>query len=180
MTFGPWQFDIVSLVGLVIIAAYLASKGVQRTRSTQVVPFIAVSVSLILALMTMGAVVANVRDDNSLYVRRLVERVGRPFYMLFFPLIGARLQLRLLPAMGMMRVAYLVLRACGKLGGAWLGSHVGSAEPQVRRYLGLGLLSQAGVAIGLALSIADRYDACRQPALCWAQLRSTSSRPPRL
>ncbi len=149
MTFGPWQFDMLSLIGLVIIAAYLATKGVQRVGVPQVVGFILVGVSLILALMTMGVVVANLRGDNSLYVRRVVERVGPPIYMLFFALVGARLQLSLLPAMG-------------TLGGAWLGSHVGGAEPQVRKYLGLGLLSQAGVAIGLALSIADRFDAYGQ------------------
>ncbi len=162
MTFGPWQFDILSLIGLVIISAYQASKGIERVGVTQVVPFIAVSVSLILALMTMGVVVENVRGDNRLYVRRVIERVRPPIYMLFFALVGARLQLRLLPAMGMLGVVYLVLRASGKLGGAWLGSHVGGAELQVRKYLGLGLLSQAGVAIGLALSIADRFDAYEQ------------------
>jgi Kef-type K+ transport system membrane component KefB len=132
------------IVGVVIFAAGLANS---------------LGLSLILSLMTMGVIVANVRGDNSLYVRRVVERVGPIIYMLFFALVGARLQISLLPAMGLLGLSYLVLRTGGKLGGAWLGSVLGDAEPQVRKYLGFGLLSQAGVAIGLALSIAHRFDA---------------------
>jgi Kef-type K+ transport system membrane component KefB len=117
-----------------------------------------VGVSLILALMTMGVVVANVRGDNSDYVRRVVERLGPLIYMLFFALVGARMQVRLLPAMGLLGICYLLLRSAGKLGGAWLGGWLGHAQQRVRNYLGLGLLSQAGVAIGLSLSIAHRFE----------------------
>jgi Kef-type K+ transport system membrane component KefB len=135
------------VVGVVIFVAGLANS---------------LGVSLILALMTMGVVVANLRGDNSLYVRRVVERVGPVIYMLFFALVGARLQLSLLPAMGLLGFVYLIMRTGGKLGGAWLGSVLGGAEPQVRNYLGFGLLSQAGVAIGLALSVAHRFDSYGQ------------------
>jgi Kef-type K+ transport system membrane component KefB len=132
------------VVGVVVFTAGLANS---------------LGMSLILSLMTMGVIVANVHGDNSLYVRRVVERVGPIIYMLFFALVGARLQISLLPAMGLLGLVYLVMRAGGKLGGAWLGGVVGGSEPQVRRYLGLGLLSQAGVAVGLALSAAHRFDA---------------------
>ncbi len=141
MTFGPWQFDILSLISLVIIAADLASKGVQRLGVSRVVGIILVGVPPTLALIKMGIVVAHLRGHNGSYVRRVVERVGPPICMLFFALIGARLQPSLLPAMGILGVAYVVLRASGKLGGAWLGSLVAGAEPQVRKYLGLGLVS---------------------------------------
>jgi len=116
-------------------------------------------VSLILASMTMGIVVANVKVDNSQYARCVVERVGPLAYILFFALVGARLQVSLLPQMGLLGLAYILLRSTGKFGGAWLGGRLGGAEPTVRNYLGFGLLSQAGVAIGLALSIANRFDA---------------------
>ena len=39
------------------------------------------------------------------------------------------------------------------MGGAWIGAVVGRVEPKIRKYLGLGILSQAGVAIGLALVV---------------------------
>jgi Kef-type K+ transport system membrane component KefB len=131
------------VVGAVIFVAGLANS---------------LGVSLILALMTVGVVIANLRGDNSLYVRRVVERLGPLIYMLFFALVGARMQVALLPAMGLLGLIYLALRTGGKLGGAWLGGWLGGASPQVRKYLGFGLLSQAGVAIGLCLSIAHRFD----------------------
>ncbi len=116
-------------------------------------------ISLILATMTMGVVVANLKSDNSQYAHCVIERVGPLAYILFFALVGARLQVSLLPQMGMLGLAYILLRSTGKFGGAWLGAWAGQAAPAVRNYLGFGLLSQAGVAVGLALSIANRFDA---------------------
>jgi len=115
-------------------------------------------VSLILAAMTMGVVVANLKSDNSQYARCVVERVGPLAYILFFVLVGARLQVSLLPQMGLLGLVYILLRSAGKFGGAWLGGRAGKAAPAVRNYLGFGLLSQAWVAIGLALSVANRFD----------------------
>jgi NhaP-type Na+/H+ or K+/H+ antiporter len=116
-------------------------------------------VSLILATMTMGIVVANLKSDNSQYAHCVIERIGPLAYILFFVLVGARLQVSLLPQMGLLGLAYILLRSAGKFGGAWMGAWAGRAVPTVRNYLGFGLLSQAGVAIGLALSVADRFDA---------------------
>ena len=117
-----------------------------------------IGVSLILATMTMGIVIANYRVDNSQYAQCVVERVGPLVYILFFVLMGARLQVALLPQMGLLGLMYILLRSTGKFGGAWLGAKVGKAQPQVRDNLGFGLLSQAGVAVGLAFSIAGRFD----------------------
>ncbi|MCK5793735.1 MAG: hypothetical protein KAH12_03455, partial [Anaerolineales bacterium] len=64
----------------------------------------------------------------------------------------------LLPQMGLLGLVYILLRSIGKFGGAWLGGWAGKAQPQVRDNLGFGLLSQAGVAVGLAFSIAGRFD----------------------
>jgi Kef-type K+ transport system membrane component KefB len=114
--------------------------------------------SLILATMTLGIVVTNLVVDNSEYIHCAVERVGPLAYILFFVMVGAHLQVSLLPQMGLLGIVYLLLRSIGKFGGAWLGGWLGGAEPQVRNNLGFGLLSQAGVAIGLALSIAGRFD----------------------
>lgn len=59
--------------------------------------------------------------------------------------------------MGLLGMAYVLLRSTGKFVGAWLGGNLGGAQPAVRDNLGLGLLSQAGVANGLALASADRF-----------------------
>jgi len=117
----------------------------------------ALGFSLILTTMIMGVVVVNRRPQHSLHIRHTIEQAGPFIYVLFFALVGARFQISLLPTMGLLGVAYVVLRSSGKFLGAWIGGTLGKAEPAVRDNLGLGLLSQAGVAIGLALASASRF-----------------------
>lgn len=113
--------------------------------------------SLILTTMVMGMVVVNRCAEHGLHIRYTIEQAGPVIYVLFFTLVGARFQISLLPTMGLLGVAYVVLRSSGKFAGAWVGGRLGGAEPAVRDNLGLGLLSQAGVAIGLALASAQRF-----------------------
>ncbi len=117
----------------------------------------ALGFSLILTTMILGIVVVNRYPEHSLHIRFTIEQAGPVVYVLFFTLVGARFQIKLLPAMGLMGIAYVALRSFGKFAGAWVGGTLGGAEPAVRDNLGLGLLSQAGVAIGLALTSASRF-----------------------
>lgn len=113
--------------------------------------------SLILTTMILGMVVVNRCPEHGRHIRYTIEQAGPVIYVLFFTLVGARFQVGLLPSMGLLGVVYVLLRSGGKFFGAWLGGTVGGAEPVVRKNLGLGLLSQAGVAVGLALSSAKRF-----------------------
>jgi Kef-type K+ transport system membrane component KefB len=115
--------------------------------------------SLILTSMIMGIVVVNRCPEHGRHIRYTIEQAGPVIYVLFFTLVGARFQISLLPTMGLLGIAYIVLRSAGKFFGAWLGGTLGGAEPAVRNNLGLGLLSQAGVAIGLALASSRRFSA---------------------
>ncbi|GAB4574317.1 MAG: cation:proton antiporter [Anaerolineae bacterium] len=115
--------------------------------------------SLILTTMTMGVVVINTEPRNGQYIRFLVERTGPLVYVLFFVLAGARMHLDVLPTMGLLGVSYVVFRAIGKYGGTWVGARISGAIPSVRNYLGLALMAQAGVAIGLALDAGARFSA---------------------
>jgi Kef-type K+ transport system membrane component KefB len=115
--------------------------------------------SLILTTMVLGMVIVNRCAEHGHHIRYTIEQAGPVIYVLFFTLVGARFQIGLLPAMGLIGVAYVVLRSTGKFLGAWLGGTLGGAEPAVRNNLGLGLLSQAGVAVGLALASASRFSA---------------------
>jgi Kef-type K+ transport system membrane component KefB len=117
----------------------------------------ALGFSLILTTMVMGVVTVNRCSENGRNIRYTIEQAGPVIYVLFFTLVGARFQIRLLPTMGLLGIAYVVLRSTGKFVGAWLGGALGGAEPAVRDNLGLGLLSQAGVAIGLALASSNRF-----------------------
>jgi Kef-type K+ transport system membrane component KefB len=113
--------------------------------------------SLILTTMVLGLVVVNRCAEHAQHIRFTIEQAGPVIYVLFFALVGARFQVQLLPAMGALGFLYVVLRSAGKYAGAWVGGTLGRAAPTVRDNLGLGLLSQAGVAIGLALASAERF-----------------------
>jgi Kef-type K+ transport system membrane component KefB len=117
----------------------------------------ALGFSLIMTAMVLGITVVNRCQDHGRHIRFTIEQAGPVVYVLFFTLVGARFQIRLLPAMGLLGLAYIVLRSSAKFLGAWLGGLAGRAAPVVRNNLGLGLLSQAGVAIGLALASAARF-----------------------
>jgi Kef-type K+ transport system membrane component KefB len=118
---------------------------------------IALDFSLILTTMILGMMVVNSEPKHGRHIRYTIEQAGPVIYVLFFTLVGARFQLSILPSMGLMGIAYIVLRSVGKYAGSWLGGTVGGAGPTVRSNLGFGLLSQAGVAIGLALASASRF-----------------------
>ena len=118
---------------------------------------IALDFSLILTTMVLGMVVVNSSPEHARRIRYTIEQAGPVIYVLFFTLVGARFQISTIPTMGLLGLIYILLRSSGKIFGAWLGGTVGGAIPAVRDNLGFGLLSQAGVAIGLALATASRF-----------------------
>ena len=109
--------------------------------------------SSLLVCMMIGALFANLRDD-AIEILSGSEQWTPPLFMLFFVLSGAELDLSILPIVGIIGVVYLVARSVGKYFGAFLGSAISRSERTVRNYLGITLLPQAGVAIGMAQSIA--------------------------
>jgi Kef-type K+ transport system membrane component KefB len=112
-------------------------------------------VSFILAAMVMGAVVTNLARHH----RRpfhAIEGIEWPFLVLFFVLAGASLKVDALWLAGWGLFAYVILRVLGRLLGAWLGGALCRDDPAQRWWMGLAMLPQAGVALGMALVAAQR------------------------
>ncbi|TRO52705.1 cation:proton antiporter [Candidatus Bathyarchaeota archaeon] len=118
---------------------------------------VTLGMSLILTTMAIGFILINRSPEHGYRIRYTVEQAGPVLYVLFFALIGARFQLSLIPTMGVLGLIYVVLRTVGKYFGARVGGELGRAEPLVCKNLGLGLLSQAGVAVGLAINTGTRF-----------------------
>ncbi len=114
--------------------------------------------SLILTNMVIGFVLINTRREA------LVHKVAAPLleimpltFVLFFCLAGAHLQIAALPSLGIIGIVYILGRSGGLIGGARLGATLGHVEENIKKYVGLGILSQAGVAIGLALIVNSEF-----------------------
>ena len=104
--------------------------------------------SSLLACMMMSAVFAN----TSRYTDKIFEPLDRmtpPFYMMFFILSGASLDITIIPKIGLVGAVYVIVRVLGKMLGAYIGALISKAPAVVRKYLGLTLIPQEGVAIGL-------------------------------
>ena len=105
--------------------------------------------SSLLLCMMIGAVFSNLGFE----VDRVLEGTDRwtpPLFMLFFVISGADLDLSILPTVGILGALYIIARALGKYFGAMAGAAVVKADPNIRKYLGITLLPQAGVAVGMA------------------------------
>jgi len=114
--------------------------------------------SLILTNMVVGFVLANARHESLLHrVTAPLLEVMPLLFVLFFCLAGAHLQLSALPALGAVGIVYVLGRSAGLIGGARIGAMFGHVEDKVKKYVGLGILSQAGVAIGLSLIVKHEF-----------------------
>ncbi len=119
-------------------------------------------ISPLLGCLAMGMVYINITDDDKLY--KQINYFSPPIMLLFFVRSGLNLKIDSLftptgntGSIPIIAIAllYFAVRMVGKYGGAFLGATVIKAEKSVRNYVGLALIPQAGVAIGLA-AMADR------------------------
>lgn len=112
--------------------------------------------SALLTNMFLGLTLINVSSKNSEMVVNL-ERLTPPIYCFFFVLAGAHLNLKVFTTAGwtltIWAVIFVLMRIIGKISGAYAGGTLSRAPDAIRKYLGLTLIPQAGVAIGLTLLI---------------------------
>ena len=110
--------------------------------------------SSLLMCMMAGAVYINMCKDSNRTLD-VYDRFTAPIYMMFFVISGASLDLTIFfNGNGLLVVVlaaiYIIFRVIGKYIGAFTGASITHSEPKIRKYLGLTLVPQAGVAIGLA------------------------------
>lgn len=136
----PNQSVIVESLGFIFLCGGLAIK---------------MEVSFLLAAMTMGLVVVNRADATADHLHE-IEDIEKPFLVLFFVMAGATLDLEAGAAIGIAGILFILLRTLGR----YLGGCLCPPTPELRgqrRWLGISLLPQAGVAMGMALVGANAY-----------------------
>jgi len=136
----PGEPTLVEALGLVFLCCGIA---------------IRLNISFLLASMVLGSVVANLARHHKRPFHA-IEGIEWPFMILFFILAGVSLDLKTLYHIGFIGTAYVILRVMGRFLGAWTGGIVSRADPVLRQWIGMALMPQAGVALGMALVVLER------------------------
>ena len=115
-----------------------------------------IAFSSLLVCMMLGTVFCNI-CDFSLELMDRVDRWTAPLFILFFVISGAELDLEVFTKVGivLVGVAYILARSAGKYFGAFSSAKVMKCDKQIVKYLGVTLLPQAGVALGMAIKASD-------------------------
>ena len=108
----------------------------------------AIDISPLLSCMVLGAFYINLTEDKKLF--RQINSFTPPVMSIFFIVSGMKLDIRALSAVGAIGVFYFVIRIIGKYLGTYISCMVMKTSKEIRNYMGLALIPQAGVAIGLA------------------------------
>ena len=108
--------------------------------------------SLLLVCMIEGTVFCNINETSEEIMERVDGWTG-PLNMLFFVLSGAELNLNVVsnPLVLSVGIVFILFRSLGKISGAWLSCKMEKTSNTIQKYLGITLLPQAGVALGMAL-----------------------------
>mgnify|MGYP006274103311 CR=1 FL=1 len=161
--FGEVGLSLV--VGVVVgVLVHLTTRRRRNLREVMILTlgflFLSTAVAIVahlsplLANMAVGAVLINLSPDNHRIFRGL-EPFTPPIYALFFVIAGTELRPATIVQSGalVLGLVYIISRAIGKYGGVFLGAQISKVAPRIRNNLGVCMLPQAGVAIGLVLLI---------------------------
>lgn len=146
ITFWEQKIDDLSELLLVIIGGLLLGIGLAKQ----------VGVSTLMVCLIIGAVTNNLSMMHRLVYAEL-RQTEMPFYIAFFVLSGASLHIGELSHLGLLGGVYLFARPLGKALGARVAALRFKADPAVAKHLGLTLLPQAGVAIGMFMTVAEGF-----------------------
>lgn len=138
-------------VTFVLIAAGLSKLEFQ-------VGNVEIGFSSLLVCMMLGTVFCNLCDFSEEIMYK-TEQWTSPLYVAFFVLSGAELQLSVFSKLTVVAigVVYIAARSAGKILGANVSSRLTHCEPTVCKYLGITLLPQAGVALGMSVTVAQEF-----------------------
>ena len=115
--------------------------------------------SLLLVCMMCGTLFCNVCDFSEELMGR-IDGWTAPLFVLFFVLSGAELDLKILsnPLVLLVGAVYIVARSLGKYYGAYISCSITKCSSNIKKHLGITLLPQAGVALGMALTAQQLSD----------------------
>ena len=152
-----------AFISEIIDRVFKKNQGV-KTTSTLGMIFITFSVSQyfslepLLASLVMGIVASNLSKNFFLVKKEFDNHLKDIIFLLFFTISAMHLNISFLTQMPLAIIVYVLFRIIGKIVGVWIGSKLSNADENIGKHLGIALFPQAGIAIGLALSLQDITD----------------------
>jgi len=107
----------------------------------------------LLCAMVLGIVFANFSESFDFVYEEMSIHFENIIFLFFFILSGAHLDFSILITIPVIVIVYILLRISGKITGSYIGATLSNEDKNIRKYFGLALFPQAGVSIGLALSL---------------------------
>jgi len=165
-------YEIVGSLVVGVAAGFLLNWILNRTNEPERVLVFSLSLALliigvainreldvIISSMALGVTLTNLGSKRVLSSFALVHRFAAPVYVLFFVIVGARLNISGMgPQVGLLVAAYVIGSVVGKTSGAWCGAVRSRSVPTIRKYLGFCLYQQGTIAIALLLMATSRFD----------------------
>lgn len=156
-----WEIFLAIAIGTTIgiVLTFIANKASgedQLLNITIASLFVSIGISVqlnlspLLVCMAIGATITNI-IPNTKRIFSIVDRFTPPVFVAFFTVAGVELNISLLKDVGVLGLVYILSRVLGKMLGASIGAKLAQSPSVVQKYLGLTLVPQAGVAIGLAM-----------------------------
>ncbi len=152
-----------AFISEIIDRVFKKNQGV-KTTSTLGMIFITFSISQyfslepLLASLVMGIVASNLSKNFFLVKKEFDNHLKEIIFLLFFTISAMHLNITFLTQMPLAIIVYVIFRIIGKITGVWVGSKLSNADDNIAKHLGIALFPQAGIAIGLALSLQDMTD----------------------
>lgn len=157
--------EIIGSIGLGFVIGMIMTYVVKKAKNkdellTMTIAFVLLgtgaanffNLSPLLTCMMIGATLVNLKQ-NSNRVFGAINEFTPPINLLFFTVAGASLNIKVLSTVGLLGIGYLLARAGGKYIGATLGAKAVKSEEKVIKYLGMSLLTQGGISIGLSMIV---------------------------
>lgn len=155
----PLIYNIVSIALGFLLGLVLGKLMAKRSQDSKLIIVVALLVGLaglcgvldispLLCCMMFGATYRNFTKDKEIFNQ--LSNFTPPIMATFFVVSGMNLNLSALTSIGVIGVIYFLIRVVGKYAGAYLGSLITKRSKEEKRFLGLALMPNAGVAIGLA------------------------------
>ena len=110
----------------------------------------------LLASLVMGVVMSNLSGEFYLVKKEFDYHLKDIIFLLFFTISSMHLNISFLLAMPLVIILYIIFRILGKILGVWTGAKLSGADKHIQNYLGIALFPQAGIAIGLSLSLQNQ------------------------